>query len=151
MDYRERATRMLTEWKKKSYAFGVGVLGKVGDFARKAGKSTMLVVTGWGSEQWIESVVENIESFLKKKEVDILDVIRGAKANTPREDVYRIANQIGKKKPDSVIAVGGGSTIDAVKAANVLATLDSDGVEPYFGMELVTERLNKENKGFPLL
>ncbi len=146
MDYRERATKMLAEWKKGSYIFGLGVLEKVGDFARKAGRSTVLVVTGWGSEQWVEPVVENIESFLRKKEVDILDVIRGAKANAPREDVYRIANQIGKKKPDSVIVVGGGSTIDAVKAANVLATLGPDDVEPYFGMELVTERLNKEGK-----
>jgi len=145
-DYKERATKMLNGWKKENYAFGMGSLEKVGDFAQEAGKSTILVVTGWGTEQWVESVVQNIKSFLRKKDIDILDVIRGARANAPREDVYRIANQIGKKKPDSIIAVGGGSTIDAVKAANVLATLNSDDVEPYFGQGLVTERLNTENK-----
>lgn len=147
--YKDRAIKILNEWKKGSYAFGIGSLAKVGDFAQKAGKSTMLVVTGWGIEKWIELVAQNIISFLEKRDIDILDVISGARANAPREDVYRIANQIGKKKPDSIVAVGGGSTIDAVKAASVLAILDSDNVEAYFGQGLVTERLNVEGKEIP--
>ena len=133
MDFKDRATGMLNDWKKGNYAFGMGVLAKVGDFAQKLGKSTMLVVTGLGSEKWTKPLVEDIKSFLRCKNIDILALIRGARANAPREDVYRIANQIGKKKPDSIVAVGGGSTIDAVKAASVLATLDSDDVEPILG------------------
>lgn len=149
MDY--KAKSMLNDWKKGNYAFGMDVLDKVGDFAKRAGKSTMLVVTGWGCEKWIEPLVNDIKSFLKEKDIDILDVIRGARANAPREDVYRIANQIGKKDPDSVIAVGGGSTIDGVKAASVLSTLSSDDVETYFGMGLVTKELNAEGKKLPIV
>ena len=148
-DYKDKAKNMLNDWKKGNYAFGMGVLDKVGDFAQKVGRSTMLVVTGWGTEEWTEPLVEDIKSFLRDENIDILDIIRGARANAPREDVYRIANQIGKKKPDSIVAVGGGSTIDAVKAASVLATLDSDDVETYFGQGLVTERLNIEDKELP--
>ncbi len=148
-DYKNKAKNMLNDWKKGNYAFGLGVLDKVGDFAKRAGESTMLVVTGWGYEKWTEPLMEDIESFLKDKNIDILDIIRGARANAPREDVYRIANQIGKKKPDSIIAVGGGSTIDAVKTASVLSTLDSDDVEPYFGMGLVTKELVAEGKKLP--
>ncbi|MEA1963644.1 MAG: iron-containing alcohol dehydrogenase [Candidatus Aerophobetes bacterium] len=148
-DYKDQAKNMLTDWKKRNYVFGMGVLDNVGDFAERAGKSTMLVVTGWGSEEWTESLVENIKSFLRDKNIDILDIIRGARANAPREDVYRIANQTGKKRPDSIIALGGGSTIDAVKAASVLSTLDSDDVEIYFGMGLVTEELSAEGKKLP--
>lgn len=80
------------------------------------------------------------------RKLNILDIIRGARPNAPKEDVFRIANQISKKRPASIIAVGGGSTIDAVKAASILATLDPDDVEPYFGVGLVTERLKKERK-----
>lgn len=148
-EYKNRARKMLNDWKKENYAFGIGSLPKVGDFAQKVGKSTMLVVTGWGSEQWIEPFVGDTTSLLKSKDVHILDIIRGARPNAPREDVYRIANQIGKKSPDSIIAIGGGSTIDATKAASVLATLDPDDVETYFGMGIVTEKLNAEGKKLP--
>ena len=148
-EYKNRARKMLSDWKKGNYAFGRGSLPKVGDFAQKAGKSTMLVVTGWGSEQWIEPFVGDTTSLLKSKDVHILGIIRGARPNAPREDVYRIANQIGKKRADSIIAVGGGSTIDAVKAASVLSTLASDDVESYFGMGLVTSKLIAENKKLP--
>jgi alcohol dehydrogenase class IV len=151
MDYKDRARKMLSDWKKGNYAFGIGTLAKVGDFAEEAGKSTMLVVTGLGTEKWTEPLLDKIRSCLRGKNIDILALIRGARANAPREDVYRIANQIGKKKPNSIIAVGGGSTIDAVKAASVLACLDSDDVETYFGTGIVTERLNAENVKLPPL
>jgi len=151
MDYKARAKDMLQHWKKGNYAFGKAVLGKVGDFARRAGRSTILVVTGLGVEKWTEPFVNNIRSYLRNKNVDVLDTISGARANAPREDVYRIANQIGKKKPHSIIALGGGSTIDAVKAASTLATLDSDDVETYFGQGLVTEKLNAEGAKLPIV
>ena len=151
MDYKAKAKKMLNDWKKESYAFGMNVLKKIGDFAEGAGKSTMLVVTGLGSEKWTEPLLDKVISSLRDKNIDILDIIKGARANAPREDVYRIANQIGKKRADSIIAIGGGSTIDAVKAASVLACLNSDDVETYFGMGLVTERLKKEGKELPIV
>ncbi len=151
MDHKYKARKMLNDWKKGNYAFGMDVLARLGDFAQKVGKSTMLVVTGLGVEKWTEPFVDKISSFLKEKNIDILDIIKGARANAPREDVYRIANQIGKKKPDSIIAIGGGSTIDAVKAASLLASLDSDDVETYFGMGLVEEKLKKEGKELPIV
>ncbi len=149
MNYKNKAKDMLNDWKKGNYAFGIGVLDKTGDFAKRVGKSTMLIVTGWGCEKWTEPLVADIQSFLKDKNVDILDIIRGARANAPREDVYRIANQIGKRAPDSIIAIGGGSTIDAVKAASALSTLESDDVESYFGSGLVMKNLKAEGKKLP--
>ncbi len=150
-NYEEQARKMLNDWKKENYVFGMGVLVKVGDFAQKVGKSTMLVVTGLGTEKWTEPLVNKINSSLSDNNIDILAIIRGARANTPREDVYRIANQAGKKKPDSIIAVGGGSTIDAVKAASVLAGLNSDDVETYLGQGLVAEKLKVERTKLPVI
>jgi alcohol dehydrogenase len=151
MDYKKKARDMLLEWKGENYAFGIGVLHKVGEFSKKAGNTTMLVVTGWKTESWVEPLVKKIETNLNEKGTKILDIVRGARANAPREDVYRIANQIGKKKPDSIIGVGGGSTIDAVKCASVLATFESDDVEKYFGMGLVTETVRSEGKKVPTI
>ena len=51
MDYKVQARKMLSDWKKGNYAFGMNVLKKIGDFAQQAGKSTMLVVTGLGTEE----------------------------------------------------------------------------------------------------
>ncbi len=148
-NHKEKALELLHGWKKESYAFGIGSLPKVGDFAELAGTSTILVVTGWKTEKWINQFVDEVKSSLRKKGIAIRDVISGARPNAPREDVYRIANQISKMKPDSIIAVGGGSTIDAVKAASVLATLGSDDIERYFGMGLVTEKLGAEDRKLP--
>lgn len=145
----DRARKMLSDWKEGNYAFGIGALTRIGDFAQKVGKSTILVVTGLGVEKWTEPLLDRIRTCLRDKNIDILALIRGARANAPREDVYRIANQIGKKRPDSIIAVGGGSTIDAVKAASVLACLDSDDVETYFGQGLVGEKLSSEGVKLP--
>ena len=66
-----------------------------------------------------------------------------AAPNAPREDVYRIATYILQFRPDCLIAVGGGSTIDAVKAANVLAVLGrwEPEIDAYFGTGLVTKAL----------
>jgi alcohol dehydrogenase len=146
MSYREEAKKMLSDWKNGDYAFGMGILRESAEFARRAGRNTMLVATGWGKSEWINPIVEEIKSSLEDKDINILSIIRGARPNAPREDVYRIANQIGKKGPDSVMAIGGGSTIDAVKAAIVLSTLDPDDVETYFGTGLVTDRLKSEKK-----
>ncbi|UCB44566.1 MAG: iron-containing alcohol dehydrogenase [Spirochaetota bacterium] len=151
MEYKQKAKEMLQEWKGENYAFGMGVLDKIGGYAQKARKTTMLVVTGWKTEKWVEPLVKEIEADLSEKGIKVVDIIRGARANAPREDVYRIANQIGKKKPDSIIGIGGGSTIDAVKCASVLATFESDDVEKYFGMGLVTETVKNEGKKVPTI
>ena len=67
-------------------------------------------------------------------------------ASAAREDVYRLESYILHHKPDCVVTVGGGSTIDACKAAAMLAGLgavNTPEIEAYFGMNLVTEALNR--------
>jgi alcohol dehydrogenase len=56
-----------------------------------------------------------------------------------------LAEEISKTRPDVVVAVGGGSGIDAAKAATVLDGLGGD-LEDYFGVGKVTEKLHAEGK-----
>ena len=86
----------------------------------KYGKKATLVVTELG-QAWIEKPLERVKASLKANGV-VFETINGARPNAPREDVYRISLQVARSKSDVIVALGGGSTIDAAKAAAVLNT-----------------------------
>jgi alcohol dehydrogenase len=150
----ERAKQLLIDWKGDNYAFGVNVLGRTGGFAASLGKKALVVVADLGAA-WIQPVYEKVAASLDSNGVSYTSIL-GAGPNAPREDVYRIANEISKNKPSVIVVVGGGSTIDAAKCASVLATYTTaqvcehlgatpalaSTVEPYFGGDLVTKIKN---------
>ncbi len=148
MDIKLKAGELLREWKKNSYIFGLETLDEVGGIAKVFGEDTLLV----GSiSKWAQKPMETITESLKRMKVSFNTVL-GARPNCPYEDLYRIAFQVARFKPDSIIAFGGGSTIDAAKAASVLATYSPSEVsetlgvnwsragtiDPYFGTGIVT-------------
>lgn len=147
----EKARKILVEWKGASYAFGDGALKKVGSFAKPLGKKALLAVADLG-QPWVEPFRQEIETSLKEQGV-AFQTILGAAPNAPREDLYRMALQLSRAKADMIIALGGGSTIDAAKAAAVLVTYSPEEVqkalgvseamagtiEPYFGVGNVTK------------
>ncbi len=146
-DLKARARRLLEEFKSDSYAFGLQVIDDVGEFAAKYGRKALVVAN---SGDWFEHVLDPVLESLKKRGISLAGerIVPDAAPNAPREDVYRISNYILQFEPDCLIAVGGGSTIDAVKAANVLASLGEDELEidSYFGTGLVTAALKKTGK-----
>jgi len=154
----ERAKKILKDWKGDSYTFGENVLDATGKYAEKYGKKAALVVTELG-QAWIEKPTEQVKASLKANGVGF-DLINGARPNAPREDVYRISLQVARSKADVIVALGGGSTIDAGKAAAVLNTYtssevkevlgpklgDADSIEPYFGVGTVTKVKEKTGR-----
>lgn len=146
-----QAHDILKNWKGDTYAFGTDVLDKTGEFARSLGTKALLVVADLGLD-WIDEVYRKVTASLDANGV-LWTAILGAGPNAPREDVYRIANEIAKNCPDSIVAVGGGSTIDAAKFASVISTYSTgqaaehlgvslalaSTVEPYFGVGNVTK------------
>jgi alcohol dehydrogenase class IV len=135
----ERARQLLREFKGDNYAFGAGVLAKTGEMASQLGKSAAVIYTVYPG---VEKLVDQVKDSLQSAGVTVLGELIGAEPNAPREDVFRLGDQVDKLKPEVIVAIGGGSTIDAAKAASVLATLGGP-IDRYFGTALVTDALRQ--------
>ncbi len=140
-----RAKAILREFKGDTYAFGFDVLDQVGPFASAladrpgAGKKAMFV--GPIQFDWFTPYKDRVLSYLTNAGLEIVDVVQGAAPNAPFVDVYRIHSHVMHKRPDVLVVMDSGSSIDTVKAAAVLATLGdvSPEIDPYFGVGKVTE------------
>lgn len=147
MDAKVKAYRLLHEWKQDDYIVGLGVMDQLGKLVRRYGKRVLLVATNTHMSLLIDRAMQSIRAA---GGIIILDSpIPGAKPNAPREDVYRLETYILHYHPDVVVTVGGGSSIDACKAAMVLAVLGTYSgaeVDNYFGTGIVSEALKESGK-----
>jgi alcohol dehydrogenase len=133
----EEARRLLYGFKGDSYAFGRGALARVGEMVAGLGQQAALVR---GRSTASQAVANQVGEHLSAAGVALLGEVHGARPNAPREDVMRMAAELRALGPDVIVAVGGGSVIDAAKAAEVLRTLGGD-LEDYFGTDQVTAAL----------
>jgi len=140
-----RAKAILREFKGDTYAFGFDVLDQIGpfasDLAEKSGSSKKVMFVGPTQFDWFDPYKDRVISYLKDAGLEVVDVVHGAAPNAPFVDVYRIHSHIMHKRPDVVVVMDSGSSIDATKAAAVLATLGdiTPEIDPYFGVGKVTE------------
>lgn len=138
----DQARNLLRDFKGDSYLFGANVLPGVGKVVARAGKKAALIRgTFPGSDEFVQA----IGGTLRAPEVQIVAEIKGARPNCPREDLFRITDELKAAQPDVVVSFGGGSTIDAAKAAAVLHTLGGE-IDAYFGTGLVTKALKESGK-----
>ena len=142
MDDFEKARVLLQEFKGEAYLYGAGVLPEVGDVVGLLGKNAALVR---GTFSGSDDYVRTIGASLLAAGVELAGEVKGARPNTPREDLLRITEELKALDPDVIVSFGGGSTIDAVKAAEVLRTLGGE-IDEYFGAGLVTERSERRGK-----
>ena len=144
---KRRAGEILRQFKGDSYTFGLGVLDKVGEQTAELGKTAMVIAN---PADWLKPTVDQVVAALQEKGVKLAPdyIVPDAAPNAPREDVFRLETYILHFQPDVIVVIGGGSSIDAAKAANVLATLgtyDPD-IERYFGTGEVTKALAATGK-----
>lgn len=133
----DKARELLKVFKGDAYLFGDGVLQDVGEVAAQAGQKPVLIFTDFPG---IDRYLETIRQSIKQAGLTLCAEIEGARPNAPLEDLARIQKELIQADPDVIISFGGGSTIDAAKAAEVLRTLGGK-IEDYFGVGLVTKRI----------
>jgi len=146
MDQFKAAEQLIFGFKGDCYLHGLDILDQVGSLTAgllPEGRSKALLVRDGfpGSENFVAIICAS----LSKAGVEVTGVIDGAAPNAPREDLARIKDAIVSAAPDLLVSFGGGSTIDAVKGAGVLAVLGGS-VEDYFGTGLVSQALQSQAK-----
>jgi len=129
-----KARGLLETFKGGRYLYGMGVLSAVGPATAALGSRAALVSTEFpGSDGYVWT----IRRALARAGVDLVGSVAGPRPNAPTEDLARITDEMRTLAPDVVVSFGGGSTIDAAKAAITLCSLGGE-IEDYFGTGLVT-------------
>jgi alcohol dehydrogenase len=145
---RSTAIRLIQEFKGNNYLFGNGCIGELGKHAAPLGKKVSIVALSIG-KAWSKPVHDSVLKSLKNAGLTLAgEMINGAAPNAPYEDVFRICDEIKKQRPEVLISVGGGSCIDATKAAMAYSILGDryPDINQYFGMGMVAKMLQESNR-----
>lgn len=150
-DQRRQAEALIHRFKGDAYVHGLQCFSRLGEHARELGSRAAVVTSGFG-KLWGAPLHEETRNSLEAAGLSIAgDFIAGARPNAPKEDVARIADALELQSPDFVVAVGGGSGIDAVKAAVAYVVLRADypDLNDYFGVGQVSKLLKASGKHMP--
>jgi alcohol dehydrogenase class IV len=134
------AEKILKAWKPTRIYFGEGTVLRVGKVVKKYGDRTLLVI-GKGSIRR-SGVLDRVLQSLAKNSINS-KMVEGIEPNPSKETVYRIAYHLLAGNFSSLLAIGGGSVIDAAKAAGILGTIKEGEIDDYFGVGMVSRKVKK--------
>lgn len=120
---------------------GPGVSQRAGEVLASWGCKKVMCVFDKGVRD--AGIVDPILKAIRDSDLQVVEF--GDVIADPTVEVVEAAGFCARRENvDSIVAIGGGSAIDAAKAANVLAT-NPGGIQSYFGLGLVS------NAGLPLI
>ncbi len=116
-------TEFAFEMATSSLRFGVGVTAEIGMDLREIGAARVLVLTDRNLAKLrpVETVCESLEG--EGLRYDLFDRVRIEPNDKSFEEAIEVAS---KGEYDGFVAVGGGSTIDTAKAANLYSTYPAE-------------------------
>jgi len=137
---KELAAALLRAFKGDDYVFGLGCFDALGGQVAAFGRRASVVWSGVGKDWGTAVHAATADALDRAGAKPAGEPIAGARPNAPREDVFRIAAALVDQDPDVVVCVGGGSCIDAAKAAAAYAGLGDryPEIDAYFGVGQVS-------------
>ena len=134
------AEEILKAWKPTKIHFGEGAIRQVGKVVKKYADRTLLVI-GKGSIKK-SGVLEQVTHALEKNSISY-QIVKGVEPNPSKETVYRVAYHLLARDFHCLLAIGGGSVIDAAKAAAILGTIKEGELDDYFGVGMVSKKAKR--------
>lgn len=134
------AMKIFDNWSRTKIIFGKNKLKETGKYAKHFG-NTALIVIGEGSVKKYGYLDELINS-LEAQGINH-DLYEGVEPNPSKGTVEDIAKTYNEGSYDVTIALGGGSTMDAAKAALILTGTGESSINKYFGVNKVGEELER--------
>ncbi|GLY09390.1 iron-containing alcohol dehydrogenase [Pseudobacillus badius] len=113
--------------------FGRGSVKKVGEVLEEFNAKKVLCVYDQGVKQ--AGIVGQVITYLKAKKIEVVE-FANVVPNPPDTILEEGAELAVKEQVEAIVAVGGGSPIDAAKAINVLIT-NPGPIHQYEGLNLV--------------
>ena len=129
----------LKKYKHTRIFFGPGARLEIEKLAPDLGRKALLATSRGFAKR--EGFLEELVGIFNKLGVH-LQVFPGIEPEPLDTTVENLARQIRKSKPDFLVALGGGSVIDATKTASALATLNLE-IDKLWGTDRLTPLLDR--------
>ncbi len=136
----KKAMKIFEEWPRTEIVFGKGTLKQTGQYAKEFGNSALIVI-GQGSVKKY-GYLDTLLSSLDAEDISC-KIYEGVEPNPSKGTIEDIAKVYQDGNFDMCIALGGGSAMDAAKAALILAKLGEDNISPYFGVGKASEKIDR--------
>ena len=136
----QQAMDIFHAWPRTKILFGAGMLKGTGKIAKEFGTSALIVIGGGSVKK--NGSLDILLTSLDEAGVST-KIFEGVEPNPSKETIESIAQTYTEGKFELSIALGGGSAMDAAKAALILTGLNETDISPYFGVGKASEKMER--------